>query len=119
MGDLRASTKFHITEHKFDFGNTLYQILAAFSTPKGGPQKKNVPVQKNGRVKIVAPVYERALNFTSQNIYLTLEIHYSKFWLLFQLLRVAHKKKMSPCKKWSGENSRAGLRASTKFHITE
>ena len=43
--------------------HALGQILANFSTHKGGPQKKNVPVQKNGRVKIVAPDLRASTKF--------------------------------------------------------
>ena len=61
--DLRVSTKFHITEHIFDFRKTLGQILANFSTHKGGTQKKNVPVHKYVRVKIVAPDLRASTKF--------------------------------------------------------
>ena len=73
--------------------HALGQILANFSTHKGGPQKKNVPVHKHVRVKIVAPDLQASTKFHITEHIFDFGKTLVQIWLLFQLLRVAHKKK--------------------------
>ena len=91
--DLRVSTKFHITKHIFDFRKTLGQILANFSTHKGGTQKKNVPVHKYVQVKIAVPDLRASTKFHITEHIFDFRKTLVQIWLLIQLIRVAHKKK--------------------------